>query len=712
VRLKKGMFVVFFLVYMANLCFADVYISEIMYNPLGSDTDREWVEIYNNGSAVNLSEWKFLEANVNHGLTLVNGSFVVNDYAVIVDDASVFLGDYPTFNGTLFDSSFSLSNTGETIALVDENVNVVDNLTYSSSVGANGNGMTLVRDNVTFLLIEGNVSGGSPGSKSLGLQSEILSDVALEVYLEDIIYLNVNYDKLFKIININYGLGEVYNITVYYDITRNGSIVVNSSFIKGNVNQYSTLDTGDFFTTEAGEYVLCGAIINSSLQNEGNTSNNLVCKNFTVIDSSIINCNISLSVSTNKTLYQEGEKISYDLDLNNETFPFIIEYGVFDLLGTAIRDYRNTTNTNAKTYTPNIDELDRIMLIKANLANVVCNDTNLEDNSVETMILVNGSISDSSSAQGTNESNFIIESITPSIIKFGDLIKVKIDVYKGNTNKYSTSVYVENNEGDELSKSKSKFNVYDKMTNYKLTIPVQLEDNCGNDFDDGNYNVVIEGLDSKITKVIMVEESSSFCNNDQEIDIQSKKGVDYEVIDFTKTVKSGETVSALFKIINNDFIMHDFSIWSYVYLGAQSLTGTRKYNQQNISLSPRSSTFVSLETEKIEEVEPGEYKLRFNIKKDNLKNLKSITEPILVMQDEEEITYSGDELIKLSTAQQIEDNDILESASFQIGLESPENVFIGKREYISKLERIRSMLPTFVIFVLLLIEVAVILKKN
>src|SRR5262245_23064613 len=39
---------------------AEVIISEIMYDPQNTDTNREWIELFNTGtSSVNLSGWQF-----------------------------------------------------------------------------------------------------------------------------------------------------------------------------------------------------------------------------------------------------------------------------------------------------------------------------------------------------------------------------------------------------------------------------------------------------------------------------------------------------------------------------------------------------------------------------------------------------------------------------------------------------------------------------
>ena len=53
----------FFFLHFASPVFAgDVVINEIMYDLSGSDTDREWIEIYNKGtSSIDLAEWRFQE---------------------------------------------------------------------------------------------------------------------------------------------------------------------------------------------------------------------------------------------------------------------------------------------------------------------------------------------------------------------------------------------------------------------------------------------------------------------------------------------------------------------------------------------------------------------------------------------------------------------------------------------------------------------------
>ncbi|HLD85695.1 MAG TPA: lamin tail domain-containing protein [archaeon] len=123
-----------------------VIINEIMYNPNSTDTNHEWIELYNNESfEINISGWKFFESGTNHAMNLIQGGSVISSgsYAVIVDDSTAFLLDYPNFTGNLFDSSFSLSNTGETLVIKNSTNAVIDNITYSDNA-SEGNTICII----------------------------------------------------------------------------------------------------------------------------------------------------------------------------------------------------------------------------------------------------------------------------------------------------------------------------------------------------------------------------------------------------------------------------------------------------------------------------------------------------------------------------------------------------------------------------------------
>ena len=90
--MRFGLFLLVSVLFLSSAASA-LMITEIMYDLPGSDSGNEWIEVYNNESvSVNLSGWKFYEAGVNHGLSLLNGTFVLDDgdYAIIVDDMDGF----------------------------------------------------------------------------------------------------------------------------------------------------------------------------------------------------------------------------------------------------------------------------------------------------------------------------------------------------------------------------------------------------------------------------------------------------------------------------------------------------------------------------------------------------------------------------------------------------------------------------------------------
>ncbi len=142
-----------------------VRINELMYNPSGSDDGNEWIELYNNGTVdLNVSGWKLFEDDVRHRVIIYSGNYTIprNSYFIITSDGERFLQNHPSYNSSVFRSSFSLSNSGEYLALMDSSGKITDNFTYSSSFGGNGNGMSIeFHDNGWA---ESSISGGTPGT--------------------------------------------------------------------------------------------------------------------------------------------------------------------------------------------------------------------------------------------------------------------------------------------------------------------------------------------------------------------------------------------------------------------------------------------------------------------------------------------------------------------------------------------------------------------
>ena len=95
--MKYGMTICALFILSANVACANVVINEIMYDLEGTDTGREWIEIYNNtNTSVDLSTYKLFEANTNHALVVYEGNANISagGYAIISSDPVKFKIDY------------------------------------------------------------------------------------------------------------------------------------------------------------------------------------------------------------------------------------------------------------------------------------------------------------------------------------------------------------------------------------------------------------------------------------------------------------------------------------------------------------------------------------------------------------------------------------------------------------------------------------------
>jgi hypothetical protein len=137
-----------------------IIINEVLYDVKDlSDTDHEWVELYNTGAtSVSLVGWKFTDSS-SHTLNAppANGgqgtlSIEPGGYAILTGNASVYLSDHPNYTGTVIDTVMSLNNSSGTLTMVNSSGTVIDTMIYSSSMGASGDGNTLSRnDNGLFV---------------------------------------------------------------------------------------------------------------------------------------------------------------------------------------------------------------------------------------------------------------------------------------------------------------------------------------------------------------------------------------------------------------------------------------------------------------------------------------------------------------------------------------------------------------------------------
>ena len=130
--------------------YADVIITEIMYDPEGNDNGREWVEIMNDGSvAVDMQHFQFFEANTQHRIKESVGSMRLEPgaVAVIVQDSAHFKNDFQQYQGAIFLSSFSLrqqGGQGELLGMYNTAADRMEHqVTYTPDERSSGTGASL-----------------------------------------------------------------------------------------------------------------------------------------------------------------------------------------------------------------------------------------------------------------------------------------------------------------------------------------------------------------------------------------------------------------------------------------------------------------------------------------------------------------------------------------------------------------------------------------
>jgi len=86
--------------------------------------------------------------------------------------------------------------------------------------------------------------------------------------------------------------------------------------------------------------------------------------------------------------------------------------------------------------------------------------------------------------------------------KFGDMIEVKLNLYKGDTAKNAINLFIEN---DKYKISEYvNFNIFGKYVNYTLNVPLQIYPNCDSKYQDGDYEIKVRGLNEDDSKKIYI----------------------------------------------------------------------------------------------------------------------------------------------------------------------------------------------------------------
>lgn len=263
----------------------------------------------------------------------------------------------------------------------------------------------------------------------------------------------------------------------------------------------------------------------------------------------------------------------------------------------------------------------------------------------------------------------------PDRADFGDDIDVELEIYRGNTSKYAVYIYVEDDDGKDVS-SKETLHCDEKFTNYTEQITLTLD--CENKSD--KYVIVAEGLNERAEQEIDL----NACYETQEENKTEEESMEGTTIgDFTyaltipNTIYIDQEFPVQIKITSQSEQEQEFLVWSYIYIGSKcyscSAEETRESNAKSIVVPSGSSSDVELKNIVPGEsgAGQGEYKLKIKVLQEGLKTPKEFTYNITleannnVIQPATQTQQSSQQIPSVSAYSTYSSNEI-ESESFSL----------------------------------------------
>ena len=371
-------------------------------------------------------------------------------------------------------------------------------------------------------------------------------------------------------------------------------------------------------------------------------------------------CNIELNLNTDKEIYLENETVKFQNLLSDESHQYIISYYITDLFNNLIKEPKNTSNNNEKSFTPYIFETEQVFMIHNELIFIDCNNTNNNTKTNKTIIIKGNKI---------KESKIGISKIDKTL-EFGDTLWANLEIYKGNSSNGRLDIYLQRGE-DRITK-KSKLDLKTNYQEYKLSIPINIPFDCQNKFENGTYRLIIEGFDlieetevniagrKEICFNIMKEKDNN-TNKIKESQEEIKEGsIKLELINYPKEIEIDQEFQVELRIDNQKFTKQKISIYSYVYSGPISISGEREENKQEFEIDTNSQKEIKLKNKVFKFKNNTKLKIKYTIDgKDN-----EITESINVLLKEEEAAeqYTETEKYQPSALNSITTNAIYESS--------------------------------------------------
>ena len=192
------------------------------------------------------------------------------EYIIIADNGNTFLEDYEDYEGSVLDSSFSLSNQGEFLALMDSEDDFMDEVNYTAEWGEDEQGFSLELVNPNLDNNRGNDwgssenEGGTPGEQN-----------SIFIGVEELIEHEINLNEGWNLIS-SYLVPNDLNLEVIFDtLIQEGSLILvkneNGRFFSpigdfNNIGEWNPQESYYVKVNEETSFIIEGEMANTEIE--------------------------------------------------------------------------------------------------------------------------------------------------------------------------------------------------------------------------------------------------------------------------------------------------------------------------------------------------------------------------------------------------------------------------------------------------------------
>lgn len=342
----------------------------------------------------------------------------------------------------------------------------------------------------------------------------------------------------------------------------------------------------------------------------------------TTLSNESIKCDFYPSIISDD-IYTNGD-IEYKIDIRNKVcgnesqFSFV--YWIEDIEGNIVKPLVNTSSSAScskafqRSWTENKEGL-RAYFIKVNISSEC--DSNTSNNYAKRLIVVN-------KKETRDDDSYINLLEYPRNISSNSDVDIKIEAYRGNSNKTSLHIYI---IGDEKISNEVVLYIENKFSKNVLKIPIHIKEFCRKN--STNYILIVDGFDKVIEKAINI--------NSPECVLEDKTSD----ISFTppKIIYIGKEFNSTVILRNTK---QDLTLYSYIYSGNKLLSEglgkgwSKRWDANKIDIKSNDSEILIFLSNRLFGVAEGNYTIRLSITKSGKKEyITSYVEALMYNKSEE-----------------------------------------------------------------------------